>query len=129
MVTSNLTEEMMKSGAQLVQKMDASGSGPDAACWFYDADADMWKFIIAEANVKKYGARSEYGRILELLRKYPGEFGTLSLDDISLITPNAHPVSVLRRVINTGSKITGIRFRKNVIDGVMIDDAYIYRMT
>ena len=35
-------------------------------------------------------------------------------------------VRLLRKVIKTGRKVSGIRFTNNVINGTVIDDAYIY---
>jgi hypothetical protein len=37
-------------------------------------------------------------------------------------------VQLLRPVIGTGPGICGIRLTQNVIDGVLIEDAYIYRL-
>ncbi|NIV68021.1 hypothetical protein GWN43_04130 [Candidatus Bathyarchaeota archaeon] len=47
---------------------------------------------------------------------------------ISVISTEHDLVKLLRAAIHTGPGISGIRFTGNVINGVFIDDAYIYRM-
>ena len=46
---------------------------------------------------------------------------------MSFSVPDAPVVALLRTAIRTGPGISGIRFKNNVIDGTLIEDAYIYR--
>ncbi len=129
MVENYLTDEMKSSGAALIQKMDAAGLQPDAAFWLYDSESQTWKLVIAEVKVGVTGPRKGYRQIQELLRQYSKQIQGVSLDDISLTTPNAPVVALLGRAIKTGPGISGIRFVNNVINGTLIEDAYIYRLS
>jgi hypothetical protein len=130
MVDSNLTSNRITAGETLVRKLDASGLSPDAAFWLYDSELGSWKLVIAEMKVREEGSK----RIYKQIQKHLGELGKsgaerLNLDDIYLLPREAPIVALIRSAIRTGPGISGIRFTKNVVNGRLIDDAYIYRST
>lgn len=128
MVGTQLTQESIDAGAALVRKLDESGLQADAAFWYYFPDAQAWKLVLAEVKVGIDGPKEVYRRIQRLLAKEPKQFAPLSLDDVTLAKPDAPLVSLLRTTLRTGRGITGIRFSNNVINGTVIEDAYIYRL-
>jgi hypothetical protein len=128
MVESQLTPELMKEGAALIAKLDASGAAPDAALWFYFPDIRAWKLVLAEAKVGPQGPREVYREIQKALASLRNEVAHLSLEDIAVAKPDAPVLRVLRQAMPTGPGIGGIRFSRNVINGTLIEDAYIYRL-
>jgi hypothetical protein len=126
MVETNLTKELIDTGAKLVQKLDKRGLAPDAAFWLYPPEEQTWKLVLVEVKLAKKGPRAAYAEIQKILES-EREFGNLRLDDLVLEKPDARIVELIRKAMRTGSGITGIRFKNNVIDGTLIDDAYIYR--
>ena len=125
-MVDELTDEIKKAGAELIQRMDARGCPPDAAFWLYDQESEMWKLVIAEANTA--GSGPGYRQIQKLLgQPGPGIEG-VTLADISLVTPSFPLVLLLGRVVKTPAGISGIRFRNMVVNGTVIQDAYIYRL-
>jgi hypothetical protein len=128
MVETDLTEEMIKTGAALIGKLDERGMQPDAAFWFYFPDLEAWKLVIAEVKVGKQGPKEVYRQVQKILGKFSRELHGLSLDDVALAKPDAPMVAILRVAIRTGPGISGIRFKHNVINGTLIEDAYIYRL-
>jgi hypothetical protein len=128
MVNTNLTKEMIETGAGLIRKLDESGIKPDAVFWFYFPDKQAWKLVIAEVKVGKQGPKEMYSQIQRILAKFPKEISGLSLDDVALAKPDAPMVSLLRVALRTGPAIGGIRFKNNVINGTVVEDAYIYRL-
>ena len=52
----------------------------------------------------------------------------VGLSDIGLLRTDAPIIRSLRTAINTGGGIAGIRFTNNVVNGNLIEDAYIYRV-
>ena len=127
MVKPTLTPEMIESGAQLVRELDASKLRPVAAFWLFFPDAEAWKLVIAERELAKLGPRETYKRIQRVLASSK-EALELSLADISLREPKARIVSLLSKAIGALPGIGGKRFTNNVIDGTVIEDAYIYRL-
>jgi hypothetical protein len=127
MVGSYLTEEMIDAGVALVRKLDESGVSPCAAFWIYSPEENDWILKIANQKVGEEGPRKIYGKIQRILLENPDEFKELSLDDISLARPDESFIQLLRRAVDTGDGISGIRFKDAVVEGAFIDDAYIYR--
>lgn len=128
MVGTELRQELINDGATLIKRLDESGLQPDAAFWFYFSDPQVWRLVLAEVKVGKNGPKQVYRQIQRLLGKTPKAFAELSLDDIALTKPDDLLVKLLRTVVRTGPGISGIRFRHNVINGTVIEDAYIYRL-
>jgi hypothetical protein len=128
MVEAILTKEMIETGATLVQKLDERGLQPDAALWLYFSDVQQWKLVIAEVKVGNEGPKGVYRRIQQILVEFADEIAELSLDDVVLTKPDAPIIALLRIAIRTGLGISGIRFKNNVINGVLIEDTYIYRL-
>jgi hypothetical protein len=128
MVKTNLTEEMIEAGATLVRKLDNSRIQPDAVFWFYFPDMQAWKLVIAEVKVSKEGPKEIYRQIQKILAKSPKEISGVSLDDVALAKPNEPMVTLLRLALRTGPGISKIRFKNNVINGTVVEDAYIYRL-
>jgi hypothetical protein len=129
MVAAALTEQMIGSGATLIRKLDERGLAPDAAFWFYVPDRQEWSLVIAEAKLTKKGPRWIYNEIRDAISESSGNLPGLSLDAVSVVKPDVPIVSLLMAAIHTGPGLVGIRFSNNVIDGTVVEDAYIYRLT
>lgn len=128
MVETSLTKEMITAGAALLRRLDNAAMRPDAVFWLYSPDTELWKLVIAEVKVGELGPKEMYRQIQQMLAILP-EIEGLSLDDVSLAKSDAAIVALLRMAIRTGPEISGIRFKNNVINGTLIEDAYIYRLT
>jgi hypothetical protein len=128
MVETHLTPELMSEGAALVAKLDSLGVSPDAAFWIFFPDIGGWKLLLAESKLGTAGPKEVYREVQKALTTLRNQIVHLSLEDVSVAKPNAPVVQLLRQMIATGPGIHGIRVSKNMINGVMIDDAYIYRL-
>jgi hypothetical protein len=128
MVETQLTPELVREGAALVEKLDASGASPDAAFWFYYPDTHSWKLFLVEMKLAQEGPREAYRSVQKALQALRNEVVHLSLEDVAVAKPDMPLVALLSRVISTGPGMGGIRLSRNVINGQMIEDAYIYRM-
>jgi len=127
MVETNLTKELIDAGATLVQKLDERGLAPDAAFWLFTPEDQRWKLLLADVKLAKKGPKAGYSIVQKVLEEYPKELADLTLNDLVLERPDAPIVELIRKAVHTGPRVTGIRFKNNVIDGTLIDDAYIYR--
>jgi hypothetical protein len=54
---------------------------------------------------------------------------SVKLRNIFLVNPKHKLIRLMKIVVGTGKTISGIRFTQNVINNILIEDAYIYRMT
>jgi hypothetical protein len=128
MVESILTKEMIDIGKALIEKLDERNLSPEAAFWLYEPETQQWKLVIAESRMGTLGPKEIYRRIQQILSEPKNKITGISLDDVALHKPNAPIIVLLRVAIQTGPGISGIRFKNNVINGTLIEDAYIYRI-
>lgn len=128
MVEAHLTKEMIDNGEAFIRRLDEHGLSPDAAFWLYFPEEVQWKLIIGQVNMATEGPKKIYQKMQKIFAEYRDEITGLSLDDVTLARPDAPIIILLRVAIITGPGISGIRFKNNVINGTLIEDAYIYRL-
>lgn len=122
-----LVEGDIRVGEGLIEALDAAGFPVQAALWFYLSDPGEWRLIVASPLTDKDGPRGAYEQVQSVLTKLRPPLD-ISLSDISVVGSKDELIKLLRQAIGTGSGISGIRFTRNTINGVFIEDAYIYRL-
>ena len=126
MVAASLTTEMIDEGKRLLEKIDSTDNVVDAAFWIYSPDIEKWKLLISMPNLTPEGPKRGYRTIQKAIKKLKDP--KLELDQITIPRPNEPLLNLLRSAFRTGPGIAGVRFTNNVVNGQLIDDAYIYRL-
>ena len=129
MVDKTLTREMIAAGKRLLEVLDEEGINPAAALWFYYPEYERWKLLIAEYEVGSTGPMNLYRQIREVLEAKRDELPDLQLFDVVLVKPDEPLLRLLRQAIGTDTSVSGIRFKNNVVNGTVIEDTYLYRLT
>jgi hypothetical protein len=122
-VVANFDEQ---AGRRLLQELDKRHFPIDAALWLYRPEEDDWRLMLATPLVDEFGPSEGYRRLQRVVQKVPGT--RLSLSNVELASPEDPFITLLRSAISTGPGIHGVRFSRNSINGVFIEDAYIYRL-
>jgi hypothetical protein len=125
MVVTNLDDKLIKDGEQLLRQLDTDHVLVDAILWFYFYETQKWKLLVSLPGIINRGPKIAYHTIQGALSKISINF---SLDDVVVIQPDDPLLRLLRTVITTDDRISGIRFSNNVVNGQLIQDAYIYRV-
>ena len=115
-------------GRRITEALDSAAIPLTASLWFFDPDASEWRLIVASPQVDEIGPLKMYGLIQKVLKKLINQID-LPLRKISAVSPNDPLIRLLRSAVKTGTGISGIRFTHNTINGVFVEDAYIYRLT
>ena len=137
---TELVNEQVIAGAKLIEALDESNFNVASAMWFYLSDNNEWRLIIASPYVDKNGPMKSYELIQDKLDEIKnhitvvtmlqGDINSfISLQNISVVSPNDDLIKLVRTAIKTKHNIGYIRFTKNVINNILIEDALIYRMT
>ena len=121
-----LVEELIKDGEKLIKALDEAVFEVTAGMWFYSSDIDEWRLIIASPLVDKLGHKKAYNSIQKEMDKIPQPF-RIELRNISVVSHQDPLIKLMSLALSTGPGIAGIRFTQNVINNVLIEDAYIYR--
>lgn len=98
-----------------------------AALWLYYSDRERWYLLLSSPEVDDRGAREMYYKISKALLNRPDELREVESDDIKVIPYNSKLIQLFKNVVHIQDN-SGVRFQNNVINGQLIEDAYIYRI-
>ena len=126
MVTNYLTDQMIEAGKTVLEQLDASNVDVSAALWLLEPESQSWRLVLAIREVDRQGPKAVYKKIDAALQRTAKGKTSLSLQDISAVSPKDAVITLLRKVVKT-EKDPGLRFSRNTINGHYIEDAYIYR--
>src|SRR2546426_8961528 len=104
-VKDQLTEAMIRAGAELTRKLDELGWPVLASLWLYLSDGNHWKLILASPRVASDGPKRSYEIIQAALIAIPAAEGTIALSDIGVIDPNNPLIVLLRGAVSTGPTV------------------------
>lgn len=123
-----LTEADIEAGEALVRRLDDRDWPVTAALWFHLADSEQWKLVLASPTVDRDGARQGYFVIRRAIRDEGQDSLAIDLADISLLPSSHDLIQLLDGALRYDGDFGRIRFTQNVVNGVLIDDALIYRL-
>ncbi|MDQ3754075.1 MAG: hypothetical protein M3371_05015 [Acidobacteriota bacterium] len=126
-VKESLSNEMISAGEDLIRRLDQARLSIDVALWFYDVETNTWRFMLASPEVRVHGPKWVYKKVQLVVSRIQGEKSKIPLKDITVVDTQDSLISLFRSAIKTVDSISGIRFMRGVINGVFIEDAYIYR--
>ena len=129
LVKESLSEQMISAGSDLIRRLDEAGLKVSGALWFYETDSNDWRLIIVSPDVRAKGVKTVYEEVQSVVRATPGDQSIISLKDISVVDSDDSLISLLKIAIKTDNGIPRIRFSRNMINGTLIEDSYIYRLT
>ena len=127
MATTELVTDQIEAGRTLTSTMDKAQVQIRSAFWLYDTEAAEWRLVLAMPLVDERGPAQAYEEIRKALQSV--SIHGLLLRQIAVVSPKDELVSLIRKAIQTGPGLQSIRFTRNAIDNVLIEDAYIYRST
>jgi hypothetical protein len=119
-----LVETDIEAGRQLLNALQESELPVLAMFWLLRDEETSYRLIVASPLVDQKGKRALYLRIAELLSANHLT-DHLSLMRVELMRTDEPVVKAIRRFIRIPGG--GARLHNNVIDGVWIPDAYVYR--
>jgi hypothetical protein len=119
---------LIEAGESLVRALDAAGAGPESAFWLWFRDVADWRLVLGGGPLAQYGSKIGQSRIRSLLDE-SDSFDPLTMAQIGVAKPDARVIRIMRSALRTGPGIHGVRIRDNVLNGVRIQRAYIYRIT
>ncbi|WP_162417795.1 hypothetical protein [Cyclobacterium roseum] len=117
----------IEEGKKVLEALDDSNLSISSAFWFFLDDIEEWRLFFVAPDFDLVGPKKLYSKVQKILQDHKNEIN-IPLEAISLISPKDQLIGILKMAITTGPGISGIRFSGNVINGVLIKDAYIYRV-
>jgi uncharacterized protein YbjQ (UPF0145 family) len=129
---NTLVDRDIGSGEAIVRALDSASDPsmrPTAALWFLFQEEETWRLLLALPAMASDPAQSVYARLLEIVSHAAG-VEHFSFESVALMPPESSLIDLLATAIQTSADaVAGIRFSNNTINGQLIPDAYIYRLT
>ncbi len=126
LVKEALTEEMKGFGAAITQKLDEAGWPVVASLWSFDPEGNRWKLILASPRVSSDGPQQAYGAVVKALEALQAPLTDLQL--IRVVVPDHPLIKTLASTIQTGWAIRGIHLSERAINGLFVEESYLYRL-
>jgi len=114
---------MIEDGAKLLKALDDRGVPVRAAVWFDDPEKMAWKLVVVSPVASSPGPLEAY---LQIQQAMSGLDLNIALDDITVMSPNSRKFEEFKRTMEGVAKEALLR-PKRPSEGVVFDDAYIYR--
>jgi hypothetical protein len=122
---ADLSDKWIAEGRRFVEALDEAGVVSSAALWFWSKQNNSWHFVLASPLVEP--GKDMPVKIAAVLALMPADFA-INKDNLKLYPPNADLIRSLHALMQTGPGISKIRTTDNLINGVHIDDAFVYRL-
>lgn len=123
------SEPKIEIGKKLLELLDQKKVKPVAFLWFYLQGANSWRLFISAEAYDSANTEDNYRNFIEQF----GDENTvrkIGMLNISIIPQNDGFLNLLKTAVQTDpDSIGGIRFTSSSINGVFIEDAYIYRLS
>jgi hypothetical protein len=123
---AQLSEKAIADGRAFLQALDGAGVVSSAALWLWRANEKDWRYVLSSPLVQGRGTDMPV-KIAAVPATMPADFA-VSRETLLLFPPDDPAIQTLHKAIQTGPGITAMRMTGNVINGVRIDDAYVYRL-
>lgn len=97
-----------------------------AAFWFYYAESEDWRLVLASPLVDERGPLETYRLLQEVLFEF--QPSDLDLQNTAVISPGDGIVKALRREMKIVTWSPYFRFTGSAWGGTYIEDAYVYKL-
>ncbi len=122
---ASLSDKQIADGKRFIQGLDEAGVVSSAALWFWSVPNSAWHYVLASPSVEPN--QDMPVKIAAVLALMPPEF-SVTRDILRLYPPGAELIRTLQGLMQTGPGVSAVRMTGNIINGVRIEDAYVYRL-
>jgi hypothetical protein len=126
MAEVTLVDSDVRAGTEFVKLLDNAKFPFTGAAWLFYPDVSEWRLVVRTPKAEKdlQGALREVAAAMD---KAGDLRQRLDLSRIKLVPPSDSMMNAIGMMIRADG-VNTIRFSKNVINGIFIDDALIYRL-
>ena len=128
MATATLLNYELEEGQRLIDALNLAGLSTDSALWIYSSDSESWHLMLTSEICDRENTLKACKEILTVLRDVQPE---LKIDWTSLIavSPKHELIEDLRQSqLQWHRNLSGRRLTDNMVNGVRVNDSYIYQI-
>lgn len=129
MASGTLVRSEIDAGLNLIRALDERNYGVVAALWLYNSDMDSWRMTIAYQGARKDLEKKylEAAIISADWREKNPEEPILDLSKVKITSADDKLIAGLGPALRVDG-IGEIRFSRNTINGIFVEDALIHRL-
>ncbi|MGE0046434.1 MAG: hypothetical protein AB7J28_06540 [Hyphomonadaceae bacterium] len=120
MAEAALVDADLRKGRDFVMLMDRIGVSVRAAFWFFYPDNDRWRLVVVSDEATA-GSRNLYLRAIQA-------GSPLDVASVEFQPPSSPLYKALGRLVRLQG-LGEVRLTRNMINGIYIEDAIVYRLT
>jgi hypothetical protein len=124
-----LVESQIVDSLAVVRNLDATGTPPSFAAWYYYSDADEWRLVLAAKAFDGLLAKEEataYRKVVEAMNT--ASLASMAVSQIKLVRTDDVLPKALRMLIRTGpNDLFRSHFTDTTINGIFIKEMVILR--
>ena len=121
-----LVKEDIDAGMELLRILDAKDFPITGAAWIYFPDIEEWRLVIRTPRAEQ-NLQSALLDIALAMDEAGDLRSRLDLSRMKLVPPGDRMLQAIGSVVRA-TGLSSIRFSNNLINGIYIDDALIYRL-
>lgn len=129
LVGEQLTQDMITAGEHVLTALDKTSVQVKVALWLLLAEQHTWRLVMASPAVRTLGPREVYRKVAAVIKRLPPSAQPIGIKDITVLEDTHELVQLMRSFTRTGLTLSKIRMSRNVVNGQLIEDALLYRVT
>ena len=128
MATATLVGYEIEEGKRLLDALNEAGLSIDSGLWIYDSEREFWQLMLTSPLCDTHGMLKAYEEILTVFHNVEP---ALKIDWTSLVavSPKHELIEGLRQLqCQFNLDFSGRRIFNNMVDRMLIEDAYVYQI-
>lgn len=128
MATATLVDYEIEEGKRLLDALNEAGLSIDSGLWIYDSEREFWQLMLTSPLCDTHGMLKAYEEILAVFHNVEP---ALKIDWTSLVavSPQHELIEGLRQLqCQFNLDFSGRRIVNNMVDRMLIEDAYVYQI-
>jgi hypothetical protein len=125
MVKETLVGMDVESGNRVLGLLDAAKFPVPVALWIRRGEEGRWGLLLATPLYDKLGQRGAYKKLIDTLWTSDQDWVNSPIQLQSTRTPL---IRALRRIFGKAPSVSGMRLGGQMVGGVWVEDAYVYRV-
>jgi hypothetical protein len=114
-------------GKRLVTALDGAGIPLTAAFWFLLPAPASWRLFLVSNLVESDGTGEIMSKVETMGSSMQPPIRILP-NEIIAVSPGHSLVTIMKKMIQTGPSIGGVRITRSVVNDFTIEDSFVYRM-
>ncbi|HEY8185666.1 MAG TPA: hypothetical protein VIF64_06340 [Pyrinomonadaceae bacterium] len=124
-----LVESQISDSIALIKRLEDDGDKPSTAIWYYFADVDEWRLLLAGQTfdaLLPQDERRAYQKIAEALSK--AKLSSLNIGEVKLVRTDYPLLNVTRQLVKTSTDaLIRAHFKDTSLNGTFIKEMLILR--